>query len=294
MPSLGSSSLVLTPDLLGRIAALPKSSRAKVMGLLGQAEFDRCADDPLYWLDASRHVVTSEWPGGQPYVFTKDPHKVYTCRTCEAEVFEDRRAGHLEIVHKEASATLHRLREAFTLLPAIRPFPIFEYVPPIVRAWQDAQYFAIEKSRDMSATWLMVALHTWDCMFHDGRQHILQSEDAFKTLELVQRAHTIYSNTPAFLRKAIGPATYSKGTTKSGELYFDARGSEILGLPQGADQIRQFHPSAVFSDEAAFQVDAGATFAAIKPAIMQGGKYVAISSANRSWFEKVCRDTTDV
>jgi len=145
----------------------------------------------------------------------------------------------------------------------------------------------------MSATWLMIALHTWDAMFHKGRQEILQSEDAFKTLELVQRSHCIYENTPRFLKSAIGPANYSKGTTKSGELYFPLQQSEILGLPQGADQIRQFHPSRIFADEAAFQQEAGATFAAIKPAIMQGGNYSAISSANRSWFESVCRDLTD-
>jgi hypothetical protein len=170
---------------------------------------------------------------------------------------------------------------------------MFEYMSPIISAWIGSQYFAVEKSRDMSATWLMIALHTWDVMFHNGRQAILQSEDAFKTLELVQRAYIIYENTPPFLRSAIGPANYSKGTTKSGELYFTSQQSEILGLPQGADQIRQFHPTSVFSDEAAFQMEAGATFAAIKPAIMQGGRYSAISSANRSWFELVCRDRTD-
>ena len=263
------------------------------MGLIGQAELERCADDPLYWIDASRHVRTKAYPGGLPYCFTKDPHKIYTCNLCGLEANEEKRVDHLECLHHEPTPTLHRLREAFTILPAIRPFPMFEYMEPIIDNWVGSQYFAIEKSRDMSATWLMIALHVWDAMFHKGRQHILQSEDAFKTLELVQRSYCVYENTPAFLKEAIGPANYSKGTTKSGELYFTKMQSEILGLPQGADQIRQFHPTGVFSDEAAFQVEAGATFAAIKPAIMQGGRFSAISSANKSWFELVCRDRTD-
>lgn len=263
------------------------------MGVLGASEFQRCADDPVYWMDASQHVPTKQWPGGLPYVFTKDPHKIHTCGLCSLEVNEEKRVDHLEVMHKEDSPTLHRLREVFTLLPSLRPFPMFEYIKPIVDAWMSSQYFAVEKSRDMSATWLLIALHTWDAMFHGGRQEILQSEDAFKTLELVQRAMVIYENTPKFLRDVIGPAAYSKGTTKSGELYFTGQKSEILGLPQGADQIRQFHPSAIFADEAAFQNEAGATFAAIKPAIMMGGRYSAISSANRSWFELVCRDHTD-
>jgi hypothetical protein len=283
----------LTADLLSAVTRLPKSQRDKVMGVIGEAEFQKCSEDPVYWLDSSQHVATRKWPGGMPYVFTKDPHKIYNCALCTMEVNEEKRGDHLELLHGEEHPSLHRMREVFTLLPAIRPFPMFEFIKPIVSSWLTSQYFAMEKSRDMSATWTLIALHTWDAMFHNGRQEILQSEDAFKTLELVQRANVIYENTPQFLRVAIGPANYSKGTTKSGELYFTKQQSEILGLPQGADQIRQFHPSSIFADEAAFQQEAGATFAAIKPAIMSGGRYSAISSANRSWFERVCRDLTD-
>lgn len=286
----------LTSELLDNIAGLPRRQRDQVMRLVGKREFDKCADDPLYWMDASRHVKTPAYPEGLPYLFTEDPHGIYRCNECGVEEVEDRRTIHLEIVHKITTPTLHIMRSTFTKLPDVRAFPnveIMEYAAPIVEAWLVAQYFVIEKSRDMSATWLMIALHTWDAMFHTGRQFIFQSEDAFKTLELVQRAECIYKNTPAFLRDAIGPASFSKGTTKSGEGYFSVQRSEILGLPQGANQIRQFHPSGVFSDEAAFQVEAAATFGAIKPAIMQGGKYSAISSANRSWFELVCRDRTD-
>jgi len=263
------------------------------MEVVGRSEFERCAADPLYWIDSRRHVRTEEFPEGLPYVYTKDPHKIYTCNLCGMEVNDERRVDHMELAHGIEHPSLHLLRESLSLLPAIRPFPMFEYMEPIISTWVTAQYYAVEKSRDMSATWLMIALHTWDAMFHNGRQEILQSEDAFKTLELVLRAQCIYDNTPTFLKKAIGPGHFSKGTTKSGELYFTTQDSEILGLPQGADQIRQFHPSAVFADEAAFQTDAGPTFAAIKPAIMMGGKYTAISSANRSWFEKVARDLTD-
>lgn len=283
----------LTAGLLDAVARLPKAKRIQVMRLLGRSEYDKCADDPLYWLDAAQHVATAQWPKGLPYVFTKDPHKIYTCALCSGDVNEEGRVAHMQFVHQKEHSSLHALREVFTLLPAVRPFSVMEYMPPIVRAWETAQYFAIEKSRDMMATWLMVALYTWDAMFHSGRQHILQSEDAFKTLELVQRAAVIYKNTPVFLRDAIGDAQFSKGTAKSGELYFTTVDSEILGLPQGQDQIRQFHPSGVMADEAAFQVEAGATFGAIKPAIMMGGRYTAISSANRSWFELVCRDKTD-
>ncbi len=283
----------LTADLLQAVSSLPRRQRTKVMEVIGAAEFQRCADDPMYWLDTSRHVPTKAWPKGLPYVFTSDPHRIYTCWECDLEVNEEKRADHLEIMHREDHPTLHRMRQAYAPLPFTRPFMMLPYIAPIVDAWMTNQYFIIEKSRDMMATWLMIALHTWDAMFHAGRQHILQSEDAFKTLELVKRANVIYENTPEFLKKAIGPCAYKIGNTKSGELYLEKQKSEILGLPQGPNQIRQFHPSGVFSDECAFQDQAADTFAAIKPAIMSGGKYSAISTANRSWFELVARDLTD-
>lgn len=260
------------------------------MAALGQREWERCAEDPLYWFDAARHPSSPKWPGGTPYVFTKDPHKIYTCNACGVEVVEDRRVIHSEVVHPGAATTLKQLMVDYALIPAIRPFTLMEYMAPIVEAWLTSQYLAVEKSRDMMATWLIVALYTWDAMFHEGRQHIFQSEDAFKTLELVQRSELIYSQTPKFLRDAIGPVSFAKGNAKSGELFFLKQKSEVLGFPQGPDQIRQFHPTGVFTDEAAFQAEAGAAFAAVKPAIMMGGRYTAISSANRSWFENICRD----
>jgi hypothetical protein len=53
------------------------------------------------------------------------------------------------------------------------------------------------------------------------------------------------------------------------------------------------HPTGFFSDEAAFNPDAAESFAAIKPAISDGGKYSAISSANPGWFHRLCRDALE-
>jgi hypothetical protein len=184
------------------------------------------------------------------------------------------------------------LDKHFYILPTVRPFTLKPYMPPIIEAWLETNLFAIEKSRDMMATWLMVALATWDCFFHEGKQHIFQSEDAFKTLELVKRADFIINHQPSWLRD-INPGKVVAGGNRSGILTLPAMNSEILGFPQGPDQIRQFHPSGVFQDEAAFQDQAAAAFQAIKPAIQEGGKFYAISSANPGWFESICNDTSD-
>jgi hypothetical protein len=47
----------------------------------------------------------------------------------------------------------------------------------------------------------------------------------------------------------------------------------------------------MLSDEAAFNPDAAETFAALKPAIMGGGRYLAVSSANPSFFQALAQDT---
>ena len=284
----------LTEAKLLAVAKLAPKLRAKALGAIGRREFEKCEASPIYWLDASQHVKTKAFPQGLPYVFTKDPHVIYNCGDCGAEVYADKRISHMEISHGgEGTWTEQRLRKHYSQLPDVRPFTLLEYMPPLVEHWQRSQYFAIEKSRDMMATWLMVAMFTWDAMFHRGRQFIFQSQDATKTLELVQRAKVIMAEQPKFLRDTIGKVVFTKGNSRSGELYFIDQESEIIGLPQGGDQIRQYHPSAVFSDESAFQQQFQDSFTAIKPAIQNGGKYTCISSPNRSYFELLCRDRSD-
>jgi hypothetical protein len=141
----------------------------------------------------------------------------------------------------------------------------------------------------MMATWLIVALYTWDTLFHRNRENIFQSDDSTKTLDLVERSYFIWDNQPSFL-KQIQPATITSGQTRSGILRVPGLVSTILGFPQGPDQIRQYHPSGVFVDEAAFQVEAEAAFMAVKPAIQAGGRYTAVSSANPGFFYASCRD----
>lgn len=288
------SNFLLTPDILATVGKLSAKSRAEAMTIIGQREYEKIASDPIYWLDASQHIKTIEYPNGLPYVYTKDPHIQFECNQCGVEMFGDKRVKHLEIEHNhKETVTLGILLKSFKELNPIRSFTMMEYMPAIIKAWLTSQYIVIEKSRDMMATWLVVALFTWDALYHNGRQHLFQSQDAKRTEELVQRAKILYDYQPGFLKKAVGLVTFGKGNTKSGELFVHKQGSEILGFPQGPDQIRQYHPSGVLTDETAFQVGAAEGFAAIKPAIQAGGKYCGVSSANRSFFELLCRDKSD-
>lgn len=274
----------LSPTTLNALAKLPAAERKKLYAELGQQEWDRCAKDPMYWLDPSRHVI--------PYVHTRDPKQLYTCRLCgpeSATYFFDNRHTHLERRHSIETEEETEIAERFAELPTVRPFTIFPYVEPIVKTWLREKFLFIEKSRDMMATWLIVSLYTWDTLFHQNRENIFQSDDSTKTLDLVERAFFIWENQPAFL-KSVHPAGFTAGQTRAGIMKVPSLKSIILGFPQGPDQIRQFHPSGVFQDEAAFQTEAQAAFMAVKPAVQAGGRFTAVSSANPGWFMASCRD----
>lgn len=274
----------LSRKLLEDVARLPPSKRLLALEKMGEMEWEKCAADPMYWIDPARH-------DGIPYVYTNDPHPMYTCRMCGDGMsyrFSQLRI-HLLIRH---SATLEdevMVREQFVELPTARPFTVFPYTASLVQYWQQYPLMAVEKSRDMMATWHFVTLYTWDSLFHGGRENILQSEDAVKADELVDRAKFIWDNQPKWLKRF--KVKKAKGVSKSGVLVVEGLGSKILGFPQGPSQIRQYHPSGIMIDEAAFLAQAAAAFAAVKPAIMNGGRCTLVSSANPGFFQAICRDT---
>lgn len=277
--------LELNEDLVKYLARTTPKERTAIYAELGRQEWDRCKADVMYWLDAKRHYV--------PYVYTRDPKELYECNLCKDGLGRtfDTKHTHLEVYHSMDTSEMgqEELDSRFNAMPTVRPFTIFPYTEPLTRQWLRQKIMFIEKSRDMVTTWWTVAMYTWDTLFHQNRENIFQSDDSTKTLDLVERAFFIWDNQPAFL-KEVHPATITSGQTRSGILRVPSLVSTILGFPQGPDQIRQYHPSGVFVDEAAFQVEAEAAFAAVKPAIGAGGRYTAVSSANPGWFMQACKD----
>ena len=274
----------LTLDMIERLKRMSPAQQKIALVKIGQEEFARCSEDLMYWLDKSRHPI--------PYAYTKDPKAMHQCTLCgdnEAHHF-DKRALHLLIHHKIEAHKESDLKRYFAEMPTVRPFPILPYVEPIMNTFQTEKLVALEKSRDMLGTWSVIAFLTWDGLFHKGRQILYQSEDATRTRDLIDRSMTMWKNQPEWLRN-VHKATVAEGSNKAGIIKIPTLQSEILGLPKGSTKVRQYHPSAMFSDEAAFNPEASESFSAIKPAISAGGRYIAISSANPSWFMHICRDS---
>jgi hypothetical protein len=275
---------------LEHAATLPREERDELLEKIGQIEYDKCAADPFYWFDPRRH-------DGIAYVKTVDRGSKFHCNLCKDQEQRDsaKLALHLQTYHGIKVKNDYEALGYFTKLPPLRAFPFVEkeeYLRPLIETWLGERYFCIEKSRDMMATWLVLCLYVWDTYFHAGRENIFQSEKAPKALELINRANQIYSNQPKFLRQ-IHPGRMTKGNDKSGILEFTSLDSKLLGFAQGADQIRMYHPSGLFQDEAAYQIGAEEGFIAVKPALQSGGRYTAVSSANPSFFMTLCRDETD-
>lgn len=277
----------ITQSVLDDIAKLPARSRKLAIGALGTMEYKRCGEDPLYWLDSSRHLM--------PYVYTLDPHELYTCNLCGDGVSHalQKRSVHLNIKHGLEVKGNEGTKGYFTLLNPIRPFPIHPYMPPLIDMWLSDSMSLVQKSRDVMATWLFVALYTWDTIFHAGRQNIFQSKTASDTDELVRRAYHMYNHQPRFLKEVV-KGEYFIGQSRSGVFKLPTLNSEILGFGQGADQVRQYHPSGIYMDEMAFQDKAFDAFCAVKPAIQNGGRFTGVSSAAPSWFYLACSDRSEL
>jgi hypothetical protein len=282
---------VLDSSLLASIAALPLRQRKPALAYAERMEWHKCASDILYWLTPGLHFTSPAFPGGTPYVYTQERKALFQCVACSDGALYDvkRQPIHLKFRHNLEYSAYKDIAAMFSEMDRSRVFNLLSYMPPIIEWWQREPVMLIEKSRDMMATWLAVTCYAWDTLFHRNKQNCFQSLTATKTCEAVQRVFFIWQNQPAFLKRQ-HKVEFAATTTKSGLLSIPSLGSEIIGLPRGADQIRQYHPSGVFSDEAAFQIEAGAMYQAIRPSIMNGGRYTAVSSANPGWFQMAAQD----
>lgn len=134
----------------------------------------------------------------------------------------------------------------------------------------------------MLMTWLWTALNLHEVQFNEGRYNFFQSKKEDDANALVDRAKFIYHHQPDFLKQP-AEETYCK-------FKFPVKNSQIIGIPQGGDQIRMHTASRIFSDEMAFQPEAENAFTAARPCIEGGGTFNGVSSANPGFFADLCQE----
>jgi hypothetical protein len=163
------------------------------------------------------------------------------------------------------------------------------FIHHLTNRWLAHKRFLVPKSRRVLVSWTMVALHCWLARFFPGttvafvsrKQGLNDSEGA---AELVRRVKFIEEHLPVELEPL--PFQYNFARLK-----YPSIGSEVMGVAQGADQLRQYTLTAIFADEMAYWELAHDTYSASIPTLEGGGRFTGVSSANPGFFKQAVFDS---
>lgn len=162
--------------------------------------------------------------------------------------------------------------------------PKKEYIRDLTDLFVTEDLLLIEKSRQMMVSWVFAGLALWYTMLRPATRTFIMSKKEKDADALLDRIKIIYERLPIKIKEEYPAEQFTYLNIK-----WPKTNSIIQGLAQGPDQIRQYTASLVIMDEAAFQEKAEKTWQAIKPALVGGGKFVAISTPNgKEWFYR-CR-----
>lgn len=164
------------------------------------------------------------------------------------------------------------------------------YLPFLFHYLQTEPILFIPKSREMVVTWSLLAYLAWKCQFFAETQVVFQGQKLEKVQDLIigrdtpGYARTLWERQDGWL-KAAHPLAKRIEDMPAHRISWK-NGSEIIGVPAGADQVRSYHPSIVVVDEAAHVDDFQGSYDAAVPVAQQ---IIAVSSAAPSWFGDICQ-----
>ena len=168
-------------------------------------------------------------------------------------------------------------------------FPDLPYLRNIFDLLLTESRLFLPKSREMMLTWAVIGYGVWRCQFHPRTRVIVQTQKLEKVLDLVSGrgnpgyARTLWEQQNDFL-KDMHPLVKPAKDMAAGLLAW-VNGSTFQGVPSGADQVRQYHPTLVIFDEAAHLSEFREAYDAAHPVATQ---IIALSSAAPSWFGDIC------
>lgn len=203
-----------------------------------------------------------------------------------------------------------------------KPFPRLDYIREIADVLQTHRRIAVEKSRQMMISWIACAFVLWVAMFHPNVLAFVQSKKEEDAADRLDRIYKIYFRLPEWLRERFpinlnsgrpGNPLYThiyftwrdedrdffdlpetgEGTKFSDLVASNGVRSHIWAIPQGADVVRQYTGTLIFSDEDAFQEEAGEAYGAIMPTLGRDSWYLKVSTANPGHFQTIVQDRED-
>jgi hypothetical protein len=170
-------------------------------------------------------------------------------------------------------------------------FPDLPYMPVLFHMLNRARHLFVPKSRDMMVTWAVMGYLVWKCQWFPATSVMVQCQKEEKVCDLVVGrgapgyARTLYDQQDEFLKDL--HTLIKPSGEMPGDLMTWKNGSSIHGVPRGADQVRQYHPSVMFFDEACFLDEFAESYEAALPVASQ---IIAVSSAAPSWFGDICEE----
>lgn len=140
----------------------------------------------------------------------------------------------------------------------------------------------IVKSRDLMASWSVIAAKTLKAMVLPEQEILLQSQTEEKGYELIFYAKTLWEQMDPWLRAEF-PLESGMTLEKFPKDRIEwANGSRIMALAQGDTKINSYHPTDLVQDEAALQAEGRNSYGAALPACQN---IVCLSSAFPGWYE---------
>lgn len=162
------------------------------------------------------------------------------------------------------------------------------YLHHVVNIWHDHPRSLWPKSRRLIMSWTFVALHVWLARYRPNQIIAFvsrkqgQNEDE-GSAELIKRARWIEDHYPAEVQPRETKRTWCR-------THYPHNNSVIVGIAQGADQLRQLTITAWMGDEFAFWEHAGSTYAASIPTLEGGGRCTLVSTANPGFMSQLVHD----
>ncbi len=166
----------------------------------------------------------------------------------------------------------------------VKAFPDWGYLHALVDLWLNEQIVVVWKPRRMVVTWTLCACQLWLAMLRPHVNCYIGARKADMSDELIDKVKQMYEYIPK------GKLPTLPAATKTYNL-FDLPGidSQVVGIAEGADQLRQVTATSVMFDEFGFWEKAKESWQASLPTLIGGGRICIISTTAAGFFEDLVK-----
>ena len=143
---------------------------------------------------------------------------------------------------------------------------------------------ALDKSRQMLATWEICAYLNWLAEFHGPREILVKGKERGEAAYICERIMTLWGNQPTWLKNE-KPATFNRSKV----IIHYGTGTNIFGLPEGVRDVRGYQASDFYGDECAFMREFEDVYNSTL-AMLSGGIRVILTSTpflEAAWYRLV-------